>query len=337
MNNSPKEKQLPWPKILFGLFILFFAVVIFSDMAKVEAAFSRANWWYIASAIILTAASYYLAAYSYYLANFIFGLEIDKKKLIKIGFVTIAFNNLITLGGTIGYSLRVMMLKNEKNKTRHIMAASIFFSYLNFLIIVVFSAISLAYTLAGSKISSGIAMAFEAAFLIFILFSILLTLIMFNEKFRRTSLGFLSGIIKLVSKKDMSENLQNTGLALSEGVIMTKKMPGYAVFLILTTLADWVTCLFILWFCFRAFDITLSPIFIISGFFLSVVAGMISMIPGGLGVQDLSEAGIYSILGVPFAGAIAVSVVFRVIYYFIPFLGGLVIYHRLISEKNRNK
>jgi uncharacterized membrane protein YbhN (UPF0104 family) len=56
------------------------------------------------------------------------------------------------------------------------------------------------------------------------------------------------------------------------------------------------------------------------------------MIPGGLGVQEASLAGIYALLGIPFAQAVLVSILFRVVYDFIPFLLSLGLYRRLIRR-----
>jgi uncharacterized protein (TIRG00374 family) len=54
------------------------------------------------------------------------------------------------------------------------------------------------------------------------------------------------------------------------------------------------------------------------------------MLPGGMGVQDGSMAGVYALLGVPFGPALLAAVLFRVIYYLIPFAFGLAVYGRLL-------
>ena len=46
---------------------------------------------------------------------------------------------------------------------------------------------------------------------------------------------------------------------------------------------------------------------------------MVSMIPGGLGIVEGSMAGIFYLFGVPLEQATLASVLFRVIYYLVPF------------------
>ena len=71
---------------------------------------------------------------------------------------------------------------------------------------------------------------------------------------------------------------------------------------------------------------------LITGFAVGITVGVLSLVPGGLGVQELSMAGIYSLLGVPFAQAVLVASLFRVVYYFIPFVMSLSFYRRLLRE-----
>jgi uncharacterized membrane protein YbhN (UPF0104 family) len=71
---------------------------------------------------------------------------------------------------------------------------------------------------------------------------------------------------------------------------------------------------------------------LLSGFGIGVSAGNISMIPGGLGIQEASMAGVYSILGTPFAQAVLASILFRVVYDFVPFLLSLALYGWLLRK-----
>jgi hypothetical protein len=56
------------------------------------------------------------------------------------------------------------------------------------------------------------------------------------------------------------------------------------------------------------------------------------MIPGGLGVQEGSMAGIFALLGVSFDRAVLASVLFRVIYFFVPYLISLTLYRGLLRQ-----
>ena len=71
---------------------------------------------------------------------------------------------------------------------------------------------------------------------------------------------------------------------------------------------------------------------LLTGFSLGITAGFVSLVPGGLGVQEGSMAGIYALLGVPIGVAIVAAILFRIVYYFIPFLASLGFYRRLLRE-----
>ena len=57
------------------------------------------------------------------------------------------------------------------------------------------------------------------------------------------------------------------------------------------------------------------------------------MVPGGMGVQEGSMAGVYGLLGVPFEQAVLVSLVFRVVYSVIPFGVSLSLYYRALRPR----
>ncbi|MEI2691160.1 MAG: lysylphosphatidylglycerol synthase domain-containing protein [Anaerolineae bacterium] len=56
------------------------------------------------------------------------------------------------------------------------------------------------------------------------------------------------------------------------------------------------------------------------------------MAPGGLGVQEGSMSGIYALFGVPFQQAVLAAILFRVLYYFVPYLFSLSLYRRLLRR-----
>ena len=57
------------------------------------------------------------------------------------------------------------------------------------------------------------------------------------------------------------------------------------------------------------------------------------MVPGGLGVQEGSMAGVYHLLGVPLEQAVLVSLLFRLVYYVIPFGVSLAFYWYVLQGR----
>jgi uncharacterized protein (TIRG00374 family) len=95
---------------------------------------------------------------------------------------------------------------------------------------------------------------------------------------------------------------------------------------------EWAFQAVALWFCFDALGNTPNLGVLLSGFGIGLSAGNLSMVPGGLGVQEASMAGIYALLGMSFAQAALVAILFRVVSDFIPFFISLPFYARLIRR-----
>jgi len=68
----------------------------------------------------------------------------------------------------------------------------------------------------------------------------------------------------------------------------------------------------------------------LTGFAIGVTAGFLSMLPGGLGVQEGSMAGIFVLLGVEYERAVLAAMLFRVLYYVVPFAASLVLYAHIL-------
>ena len=74
----------------------------------------------------------------------------------------------------------------------------------------------------------------------------------------------------------------------------------------------------------------MDPAVVVTGFAVGVAAGVMSMVPGGLGVQEGSMAGAYHLLGVPLEQGVLVSFLFRLVYYMVPFGVSLLFYRSVL-------
>jgi uncharacterized protein (TIRG00374 family) len=101
------------------------------------------------------------------------------------------------------------------------------------------------------------------------------------------------------------------------------------------TVADRTCSVAALWFCFDALGDPISLGVLLTGFSMGVTAGVLSMVPGGLGVQEGSMASVYALLGVSLQQAALAAILFRVVYYLIPYLASLGLYWRLLRQVGR--
>jgi hypothetical protein len=62
------------------------------------------------------------------------------------------------------------------------------------------------------------------------------------------------------------------------------------------------------------------------------MAGVVSMLPAGIGVQDFSMAGVFALLGTSFEQAVLASVLWRGVYYLLPYVVSLGFYWHLVRR-----
>lgn len=334
--NHPRKNSPPLTKLAFGLLLLTFVLLTFTDFNDILNVLSGLNQGYILLAVLATIGSLIAAAWAFVMVNESFGIRIGRKKLFQVGIATIAFNNLITLGGTVGHSLRIVLMKDTNVRTRDILSASFFFSYLNLMAITAFLPLSLTFSLIGHHIPEQAVAPFQISLALFLGFAALLSLLIFLDNFRATFFHFLSGLIGVFLGNSSAEKFQAIDSSLSHGVAELKRSPFSFSLLLVAILIDWIFCLIVLWAIFKAVGISLFPPLIFSGFFLSVTAGLVSMLPGGLGVQDISQSSIYHFFGVSIPVSVSIDILFRAVYYLLPFLLGLVIYWHFIRNKEQH-
>ena len=56
---------------------------------------------------------------------------------------------------------------------------------------------------------------------------------------------------------------------------------------------------------------------VVTGFAIGMAVGVMSTVPGGVGIQEGTIAGAYRLLGMPLEEAVVVSVLFRVVFQLI--------------------
>jgi uncharacterized protein (TIRG00374 family) len=98
------------------------------------------------------------------------------------------------------------------------------------------------------------------------------------------------------------------------------------------TLADFICSIAAMGFIFKSLGTTVPTGVLVTGYVIGIMAGLLSMVPGGFGIQEASMAGIYALLGVPFEVAVLAAILFRFLYYLVPYFCILPFYNRLLHE-----
>jgi uncharacterized protein (TIRG00374 family) len=347
--------------VLFAVLV----VTVAADWTNARRLLRAADWRLLLPALIVTALSFLCSSTAYALACRAFGVAARSTRLVFTGFVTMAVNNLITLGGA-GYAVGAVLLSardmtakgHDRNvgqfgscpepaaaalsvptRLSAIAAASAFNAYLYFAVGTTCLPLSLLYVMADRRLPQRAAVGIGLVVALACLFALVINLAVFLPRFRRALLRFLglcSSFLIPRSSFRVQHSLSSFDESFTRGLALLRGRRGRLLGLVAAIIGDWLFCLLAIWFCFAALGIRLHAGVLLSGFFIAIAAGALSMLPGGMGVQDGSMAGVYALLGVPFGPALLAAVLFRIVYYLVPFALGLAVYGRLMRTTARS-
>ncbi len=300
-----------------GLFLIL-VVVLIVDFNKLKLVLAQANYMYLLFALSASLVSVSLAALGFVIATNIFLIDSVFFQKFKAGWLGVAMNNLIMSGGVVGYGVRIKLLGSLKTTTRQIISASLFYSYIFQLFMAVSLPICVLYfynsqiffrPLVKQLILGGVALSLAVV----VFFSV----VFFVPNLRRYFFSKLSVIFFKLFKK----NWQNHFSEIDKLLVNSLKMANVTSILLLfmSVTADWFFCTTALFLAFLALGVHVSVVFLFCAFVVSVAIGYISVLPAGLGTQDLSLTGIMVLGGYDLQNAIMAAVLFRLIYYIIPY------------------
>ncbi len=333
--NPQSDTHTRAQRLSFGIVVgavLLGVVVVALDWRQAVDILRHARWEWVTVALGLTALSYICLSTEFAAASRIFDITLHTRDLLVIGFITIALNNLVSAGGAAGYSVRLILMRRRGQTTSDILAATLLYSYLNMLAVLVLLPLGLSHLLLSHLLSRRAEIGLGIALALTCLTLAAVSAFVFHEPARKALLGVVTSLGRRVVRRDLRSSFNGLNLALTRGSSTLRHHPFRLVQLLGLVTVDWTSCVLAIGCCFEALGSSLSIGVLVTGFAIGVVAGLISMVPGGLGVQDGSMTGIYVLLGVPLEQAVLASVLFRVVYYMIPFVVSLVFYRAVLHE-----
>jgi uncharacterized protein (TIRG00374 family) len=238
------------------------------------------------------------------------------------------------VGGLAGHSLRVLMMTRRGLAAGDIMAPSLFHGYLESLIFFALIPAGLVYLLLTQPLSSAVAAWLSIGTGILGVAFAITAVVFFFKPARSLALWVVSSFWKRVMRRDIAASVEHFEATLALGLAEFRARPLALAIPVALVLADRLLRVAVVWLCFHALGSDVGIGVAATGFAIGVAAGVMSMIPGGVAVQEGSMAGIYHLLGVPLEEAILVSILFRVVYYMVPFAISLAFYHRLMKVES---
>jgi len=316
--------------IVVALFVVAGVLIVVLDWNEIRQVIGHAKWSLLLPALLFMATSYICLSYSSAVVFRAFGVQMNFKDLLRISFVVNVVTYLMNVGGATGMSLQFVLMKKRGLATEEILAPSLFQLFFSSLMLITLLPIGLFTITADNAISGSTRVGFGIAASILTLLIMAAGVIVFKASVRSTILHGLSRVIHFITRRNISTELNDFDMAMTRGVSLIRHRPIVLGVLLILAIGDWASTVICLWFCFYALGNSVGVGTLLTGFSLGITAGFISLVPGGLGVQEGSMAGIYALLGVSISTALLAAILFRIIYYFIPFLISLGFYRRLL-------
>ncbi|OIK11556.1 lysylphosphatidylglycerol synthetase [Bacillus sp. MUM 116] len=299
-----KEKLLKSLKFIFPLFLLIFAIVEIKKFTGningqlLEDELKQLHF----SILVLILAITFVAVLPMLLYDVILvrilGLKVPKKELLEQSFIANAFSNLIGFGGIIGAMLRTYFFHSLEQDKRKLLGA--------------IATVSLFY-LTGISVLSWFVMLFYHHFPLFEdvkwLFFAVLGVGLYLPVFL---------FIHIIKNKKDRPSLVTT---------------NSAVKLIIVSVIEWFAVFMAIWILSHILGIALTFEQLFPVYIIAACAGIISMIPGGLGSFDLVFIWGMQDLHIPQEKVIVLLLFYRFGYYILPFLVSIVLFVKMYWEK----
>ncbi len=305
--------------IIIGVFVALAIALIALDWHDVHRTVSQADWHFTLIAVFFTIASYFCVSFGYVLVNAVFGIRGAWGRTLWLGFVSSALNNVLAFSGAAGHSLRVAVISPRGSTSGEVLAASLFHSYLNDIMMLFLLVVGLIWVLLDHTVSGGVAISLALAAGLLVVSLVIATLMVMVGGLRSRLLRMAGALWRKITHHNIMRFLADFDHSLLHGLVaLRRNRPALGLLLALMA-GEWIFSAVALRFCFDAFGRAPGWGALLLGFGIGISAGNMTFVPAGIAVQEASMAAIYVGLGSTLAQALLAAILFRIVYDFIPF------------------
>ncbi|MBR6024014.1 MAG: UPF0104 family protein [Methanobrevibacter sp.] len=316
--------------IFLAISLLILAVILyFVGIDDVINALKVANLYLIALAIVTQVFTYFLYTLRWKILNDIADLDASILKLLPITLVGLAVNNITPSGRGGGEPVRAYIFAREENyPMEETFAAVVADRALDTFPFVVLAVLTIIGMTLYFDLSPALLTVMVVAVVVIVLILILLIYMSINPAFGERVDGWIIGLVRRFYKKnsdELEQKIHNVIKGFQDTmnlVIRNKKVLYYALPL---SFIIWIFEILRVYIVFLAFGANISPIVIGEVFILASLAGMIPLLPGGLGAVDGIMIVFYAAAGVSASISAGATVIERLISFWLATILGLMI------------
>jgi uncharacterized protein (TIRG00374 family) len=257
----------------------------------------------------------------------------------QISLLSCTLNYVMAIGGLSGVAAKVYLLSKEKIPPSNTLSVSMVHGFLTNTVAVAFIYIGFFFLYSGYKLNRSQLEAGAVILLIAFFLTWLTIQTIIHEAFRKKFFSFLLGLAQKICRRigrphwihrDRAEAFfenfnESMNLLMRQG--RSLMAPAVLAFV------DWAAMFCCLKFAFMAVRYPVPDGILLVGFSVGLFTGIFSVTPASIGLMEGSMAGSFYLMGLDYDAALAATLVFRLVYYFVPILVSLFFYKKFFPSK----
>lgn len=343
---SSRHKHSKFKPILNVITIIAMIVFVYALRHQIVDTFrnlKNVNLWVIAFMPIFQAGNYHAYTRMYQHLYKILGEDLPYKKLLKVQLELNFVNNVFPSGGVSGISyfgLRMRSMGQGAGKSTLVQLIKFGLIFVSFQILL---AIGLLILAIGGQ-AKGLLLLIAGSLTTFLFFGTLLAGYILSSRERINSFfAFITkGINKLISifrpKHPETIKLDRAKLVFDEihdnYMLIKRNLANLKKPLLYALLAN-ATEIGTIYLVYVAFGKLINPGALIIAYAVSNFAGLVSVLPGGVGVYEAIMTAIMSAGGIPAALSLPVTVMYRILNSIIQLPAGGYLYHKHLRKPDQ--
>ncbi|MCD7781778.1 MAG: UPF0104 family protein [Methanosphaera sp.] len=318
---------------LLGIGVVILAIMIFYiGPEEILEAFQQADMSYVLIALILQFIVMSLWVTKWGILCDTLDIAHKNISLFAMMLVGLAINNLTPSGRSGGEPVRAYILsKSSDSEFRTTFASVMADKMFDLLPFTVLAFVAMGYLMFTINLSMTMLVTLFVAIIIFIILIVFVLYICFNETIGIKTIKWTIRQLKRFMTRDLDkyeEKAIEVLIGFQENITFLLKNKSVFIKAMIIAFADWILEILRVYVIFLAFGVHVSVPMVAAVFLLSTLAGMIPLLPGGVGIVDGIMIIIYSMAGVTTFISTAVTLIERLIsYWLVSGLGVIALLH----------
>lgn len=339
-----EEKQQRWKKILTIVTLLALALLIYflrDEISETISSLRSVDWWLVPVVFLWQVLNHHAYAQLYKESLAILKSKVTYASMYRMSLEINFVNNVFPTGGVSGFSYFGLRMKNygvSPGKATLVQTLRFVTVFLSFSVLLLIGLFSLA--IAGKASNFVILIASSLVTLLFVGIGLLVYVVGNRQRidsFLTTATKIVNRLIQFFRPKYPEtisiKRARVVFLELHENYVLVQKNFRQLIkpfnYAMLANISEIAT----IYTIYVAFGEKVNIGAIIIAYVVANFAGLISALPGGVGVYEALMTAVMAAVGIPAAVSIPVTIMYRVLTSVIQLVPGYILYHQAINAK----